>query len=206
MTHAEHHRSHRIGWLRASVLGTNDAIVSTATLIIGVSAANRSHDNIALAGFAGLVDGAISMAAGEYVSVSSQKDTDNADLSLERKALKENYQSEVEELSDIYQARGVEASLATQVAKQLMTHDALGAHARDKIGISATTNARPVQAAVSSTAAFSIGAALPLILTLFTTIEWLMPAVAAGSLALLGVLAAKAGGTPVATGAMRVAF
>lgn len=209
MTHEETHKAHRAGWLRAAVLGANDGIVSTASLIIGVTAANTSHDNIILAGFAGLVAGAMSMAAGEYVSVSSQSDTEKADLAIEEKALNENYEQEIEELAEIYEGRGVEPSLARQVAEQLMAHDALGAHARDDIGISDTGNANPLQAALSSAATFTIGAALPLLLTLLTSTSILIPVVACASLvflALLGGLAAKAGGASVAIGAMRVTF
>ncbi len=209
MTHEETHKAHRTGWLRAAVLGANDGIVSTASLIIGVTAANTSHDNIVLAGFAGLVAGAMSMAAGEFVSVSSQADTEKADLAIEEKALNENYEQEIEELADIYEERGVEPLLAKQVAEQLMAHDALGAHARDDIGISDSGNANPIQAALSSATTFTIGAALPLLLTLATTTSILIPVVACASLiflALLGGIAAKAGGASVAIGALRVTF
>ncbi len=209
MTHEETHKAHRTGWLRAAVLGANDGIVSTASLIIGVTAANTSHDNIVLAGFAGLVAGAMSMAAGEFVSVSSQADTEKADLAIEEKALNENYEQEIEELADIYEERGVEPLLAKQVAEQLMAHDALGAHARDDIGICDSGNANPIQAALSSATTFTIGAALPLLLTLATTTSILIPVVACASLiflALLGGIAAKAGGASVAIGALRVTF
>jgi len=209
MEHAEHHKSHRTGWLRAAVLGANDGIVSTASLIIGVAAASMAHEGILLAGVAGLVAGAMSMAAGEYVSVSSQSDTENADLALEQKSLEENYECEKNELAAIYQERGVEPSLAQQVAEQLMAQDALGAHARDEIGISETVNAQPILAAVSSAASFTIGAALPLM------VAWLAPGnrliflVAMFSLvflALLGAVAARAGGASIMVGAARVTF
>lgn len=209
MEYAEHHKSHRTGWLRAAVLGANDGIVSTASLIIGVAAASTAHEGILLAGVAGLVAGAMSMAAGEYVSVSSQSDTENADLALEQKSLEENYECEKNELAAIYQERGVEPSLAQQVAEQLMAQDALGAHARDEIGISETVNAQPILAAVSSAASFTIGAALPLM------VAWLAPGnrliflVAMFSLvflALLGAVAARAGGASIMVGAARVTF
>ncbi|HEY9201418.1 MAG TPA: VIT family protein [Gammaproteobacteria bacterium] len=209
MEYAEHHKSHRTGWLRAAVLGANDGIVSTASLIIGVAAASTAHEGILLAGVAGLVAGAMSMAAGEYVSVSSQSDTENADLALEQKSLEENYECEKYELAAIYQERGVEPSLAQQVAEQLMAQDALGAHARDEIGISETVNAQPILAAVSSAASFTIGAALPLM------VAWLAPGnrliflVAMFSLvflALLGAVAARAGGASIMVGAARVTF
>jgi VIT1/CCC1 family predicted Fe2+/Mn2+ transporter len=209
MSHQEVHRAHRVGWLRAAVLGANDGIVSTASLIIGVAAAGTTQGNILIAGVAGLVAGAMSMAAGEYVSVSSQSDTEKADLVLEKKSLEENEEFEKEELATIYEGRGVEPALARQVAEQLMAHDALGAHARDEIGISESVTARPVQAAFSSAGTFSIGAALPLLTA------WLMPgtrlvfAVAIASLiflALLGGIAARAGGAKISVGAIRVTF
>ena len=161
MSHREVHRAHRVGWLRAAVLGANDGIVSTASLIIGVAAASTTQESILLAGVAGLVAGAMSMAAGEYVSVSSQSDTERADLALEKKSLEDNEEFEKEELAKIYEGRGVEPVLAKQVAEQLMAHDALGAHARDEIGISESIAAQPVQAAFSSAGTFTIGAALP---------------------------------------------
>ena len=161
MSHQEVHRAHRVGWLRAAVLGANDGIVSTASLIIGVAAASTTQESILLAGVAGLVAGAMSMAAGEYVSVSSQSDTERADLALEKKSLEDNEEFEKEELAKIYEGRGVEPVLAKQVAEQLMAHDALGAHARDEIGISESIAAQPVQAAFSSAGTFTIGAALP---------------------------------------------
>ena len=163
MSHHTLHRSHRIGWLRAAVLGANDGIVSTASLIIGVAAANMSHTEILLAGVAGLVAGAMSMAAGEYVSVSSQLDTEKADLELEKRSLNDDIEFEQAELIDIYEKRGLDSNLATQVATQLMAHDALGTHARDELGISENVRARPIQAAFASAGTFTMGAALPLL-------------------------------------------
>lgn len=209
MTHNEVHRSHRVGWLRAAVLGANDGIVSTASLIIGVAAAGTTHASILLAGLAGLVAGATSMAAGEYVSVSSQADTELADLKLERQSLADNPQSELNELAVIYEKRGLEAELARQVAVQLMAYDALSAHARDEIGISDHGTARPVQAAFSSAGTFTIGAALPLLVAWALPGQWLIHTVALLSLfflALLGVLAARAGGASMIKGAVRVTF
>ena len=209
MSHAEIHRSHRVGWLRAAVLGANDGIVSTASLIIGVAAANSTHEGILLAGVAGLVAGAMSMAAGEYVSVSSQSDTENADLALEKKSLEEDIEFEKNELATIYEGRGVEPLLAQQVAEQLMAHDALGAHARDEIGISENGNARPVQAALSSAGTFTIGAALPLVVAWAVPVNLLILLVAVFSLVfltLLGVIAARAGGASITIGAIRVTF
>jgi len=209
MSHHELHKAHRVGWLRAAVLGANDGIVSTASLIIGVAAANATHENILLAGVAGLVAGAMSMAAGEYVSVCSQADTEKADLDLERKSLAQDYDGEKKELAQIYEDRGIEAGLATEVAEQLMDHDALGAHARDEIGITESASARPVQAAFSSAVTFTIGAAAPL------SVAWVMPqahlifTVGVSSLvflALLGALAARAGGAAMSLGAIRVTF
>jgi VIT1/CCC1 family predicted Fe2+/Mn2+ transporter len=209
MSHHEIHKAHRVGWLRAAVLGANDGIVSTASLIIGVAAASASQANILLAGVAGLVAGAMSMAAGEYVSVSSQSDTHNADLELERKSLEENFELEMEELAEIYVGRGIEPVLAMQVADQLMAHDALGAHARDEIGISVNVSARPVQAAFYSAGTFTIGAAFPLMIAWAIPEARLIPAVALSSLvflALLGGLAAYTGGARIAVGAIRVTF
>jgi len=209
MNHSERHRSHRVGWLRAAVLGANDGIVSTASLIIGVAAASTAHEGILLAGAASLVAGAMSMAAGEYVSVSSQSDTENADLALEKKALEENIDDEKEELANIYELRGLEPALAKQVAEQLMAHDALGAHARDEIGISESASAQPVQAAFSSAGTFTIGAALPLVVAWVAPGSQLIPAVAVSSLvflAVLGGIAARAGGASMAVGAIRVTF
>jgi VIT1/CCC1 family predicted Fe2+/Mn2+ transporter len=195
--------------LRAAVLGANDGIVSTASLIIGVAAASTTHESVLLAGVAGLVAGAMSMAAGEYVSVSSQSDTENADLELEKKSLEENAEFELTELADIYEERGVEPQLAQQVAEQLMVHDALGAHARDEIGILESGNARPVQAALYSAGTFTIGAALPLVAAWAMPVHLLIPVVALSSLvflALLGGIAARAGGASVTIGAIRVTF
>jgi len=209
VSHHELHRAHRVGWLRAAVLGANDGIVSTASLIIGVAAASTTQENILLAGVAGLVAGAMSMAAGEYVSVSSQSDTENADLELERRSLEENFELEKAELAEIYESRGLDPSLANQVAKQLMDHDALGAHARDEIGISENGNARPVQAAFSSAGTFIVGAALPLLVAWAVPGRQLIVVVAVSSLvflALLGGLAARAGGAPIVVGAIRVTF
>src|SRR6186997_2627174 len=173
--HPESHLVERIGWLRAAVLGANDGIVSTASLIVGVAAASARQSDILIAGVAGLVAGAMSMAAGEYVSVSSQSDTEHADLARERKELAENISFEHQELADIYVKRGLEPELAKQVAQQLMAKDALGAHARDELGISEATTARPVQAALASAATFSLGAAAPLVLTLLSQSPWLLP-------------------------------
>jgi VIT1/CCC1 family predicted Fe2+/Mn2+ transporter len=209
MSHHESHRAHRVGWLRAAVLGANDGIVSTASLIIGVAAADATHANILLAGVAGLVAGAMSMAAGEYVSVSSQADTEDADLELERRSLERNFDLEKIELAEIYEGRGLDSSLAMEVAEQLMAHDALGAHARDEIGISGISSARPVQAAFSSAVTFVVGSALPLAVAWFVAGPRLIPAVAASSLiflAGLGGLAAYAGGAAISAGAMRVTF
>lgn len=209
MEHAEHHKSHRTGWLRAAVLGANDGIVSTASLIIGVAAASTTHEGILLAGVAGLVAGAMSMAAGEYVSVSSQSDTENADLALEQKSIEENYECEKNELAAIYRERGVESALAQQVAEQLMAHDALAAHARDEIGITENGNAQPVLAAFSSAASFTVGAALPLMVAWLAPTSQLIFLVAVFSLvflALLGAVAARAGGASIMVGASRVTF
>lgn len=209
MSFREHHRSHRSGWLRAAVLGANDGIVSTASLIIGVAAAGAAQEHVLIAGLAGLVAGAMSMAAGEYVSVSSQADTEKADLLLEKKSIEENPEVEHEELSEIYRERGLDADLADQVARALMDHDALGAHARDEIGITDTQAARPFQAAWSSAAAFTVGAALPLVAAWSVPGARQIPAVGAASLvflAALGAVAARAGGAPVLIGAMRVTF
>ncbi len=209
MTHEEHHRSHRTGWLRAAVLGANDGIVSTASLIIGVAAASASQEQVLIAGLAGLVAGAMSMAAGEYVSVSSQADTEEADLLIEARALEANEDLEREELAEIYRNRGLDAELATQVATALMEHDALGAHARDEIGISATQSAKPLQAAASSAVSFTVGAALPLLPAWLVVGSSQIPAVAGASLLFLvtlGAVAARAGGAPILRGAIRVAF
>src|SRR5208283_5183218 len=203
----ELHRTGRIGWLRAAVLGANDGILSTSSLILGVAAAHATHSNVLVAGVAGLMAGAMSMAAGEYVSVHSQSDTEKAELELERSELKEDDRGEHKELMAIYVARGLEPSLAKQVAQQLMAHDALGAHARDELGISETLRARPIQAAWASAGSFAIGAGLPLLVTAMAPEAGLIPLVSGTSLlflALLGGLAAHAGGAGVTTGAIRV--
>lgn len=207
--HLERHRTDRIGWLRAAVLGANDGIVSTASLVVGVAAANATGSDILVAGVAGLVAGAMSMAAGEYVSVSSQADTEKADLDRERKELASDGESERNELAAIYVSRGLEPSLAKQVAEQLMTHDALAAHARDELGISDTSTARPVQAALASAASFAVGAAMPLLNVLVMPQAWLISGVVGSSillLALLGGFGAHAGGAPVTKAALRVTF
>ena len=209
MTHHEVHKSHRIGWLRAAVLGANDGIVSTSSLIIGVAAAHTAHADILLAGVAGLVAGAMSMAAGEYVSVSSQADTENADLELEKRSLEDDADFEKKELADIYEGRGLDANLAKQVAEQLMAHDSLGAHAKDELGIFDSVKARPIQAAFSSAGTFIVGAALPLLTAWIVPAPQLIPIVAVLSLiflAVLGGLAAHTGGASVSIGAARVTF
>lgn len=207
--HHETHRTHRIGWLRAAVLGANDGIVSTASLIVGIAASQAVHADIVVAGVAGLVAGAMSMAAGEYVSVSSQADTEHADLARERKELDANIEHEQKELQAIYEERGLDAALAEQVAMQLMAHDALGAHARDELGISVTGAARPIQAALTSALTFSIGAALPLLIVIFTVDQNIIVVVSTASLvflALLGILAAYTGGSSIIKSAVRVTF
>ena len=209
MRHSEYHRTHRVGWLRAAVLGANDGIVSTASLIVGVAAAESSPANVLVAGIAGLVAGAMSMAAGEYVSVSSQSDTENADLNRERGELATDAVNEHAELAAIYVARGLDEKLASEVATQLMAKDALGAHARDELGISDTLSARPVQAAFASAATFAVGAAMPLLLVLVVPPKALVWTVSGSSLfflALLGGLAARAGGSPVLKSVARVTF
>lgn len=209
MRHSESHKSHRIGWLRAAVLGANDGIVSTASLVIGVAAANTSHESILLTGIAGLVAGAMSMAAGEYVSVSSQADTETADLAKEAEELMTDPEHELKELQGIYMSRGLSKNLAFQVAEELTAHDALGAHARDELGISEIVTAKPIQAALTSATTFAVGAALPLVVVMFSTKTWIIGTVALLSLfflALLGGLAAKAGGANLWKGALRVAF
>jgi len=205
----ERHRTGRVGWLRAAVLGANDGILSTASLVLGVAAAHATHGNVLVAGVAGLVAGAMSMAAGEYVSVHSQADTEQADLKLERRELKTDDAGEHKELAAIYVARGLDAMLAKQVAKQLMAHDALGAHARDELGISSALHARPIQAALASAGSFAVGAAMPLLVTAIGPAAGMIPLVSGTSLvflALLGGLAARAGGAGVTVGAMRVTF
>ncbi len=209
MRHSENHRTHRVGWLRAAVLGANDGIVSTASLIVGVAAAESGTNGVLVAGIAGLVAGAMSMAAGEYVSVSSQSDTEGADLHREREELARDPGHEHAELTAIYVARGLDDKLASEVATQLMAKDALGAHARDELGISDTLSARPVQAALSSAATFAVGAAMPLLLVVFVPHSALLWAVSGGSLlflSLLGALAARVGGAPVWRSVARVTF
>jgi VIT1/CCC1 family predicted Fe2+/Mn2+ transporter len=207
--HAEWHRTGRIGWLRAAVLGANDGIVSTASLVLGVAAAHGTHGNVMVAGIAGLVAGAMSMAAGEYVSVRSQADSEQAALDMERAELKADDKGERRELTAIYVGRGLDPALAKQVAEQLMVHDALGAHSRDELGISETLRARPIQAAFTSAASFAVGAAMPLLAAAAVSASSLIPVVSAISLvflAVLGGLAARVGGASVITGAMRVTF
>jgi VIT1/CCC1 family predicted Fe2+/Mn2+ transporter len=198
-----------VAWLRAAVLGANDGILSTASLVLGVAAAHATHGNVMVAGVAGLVAGAMSMAAGEYVSVHSQADTEKADLKLERAELRRDNEGEHQELAAIYVARGIEPMLAKKVAGQLMTHNALGAHARDELGISAAFSARPIQAALASAGSFAVGAALPLLVTAIAPEARLIPFVSGTSLmflALLGGVAARVGGAGVTVGAMRVTF
>ena len=207
--HREHHLVDRIGWLRAAVLGANDGILSTASLMVGVAAAASTKSAVLVAGVAGLVAGAMSMATGEYVSVSSQSDTEQADLARERKELNDNVEFEKEELAEIYVKRGLEPSLARQVADQLMAKDALTAHARDELGISEVTSARPVQAALTSALTFSVGAALPLLMVVVSPINAIVPLVfvaSLGFLALLGAIGAKAGGADVVRATGRVIF
>jgi len=209
MRHRERHFSQRIGWLRAAVLGANDGIVSTASLIVGVAVASEDQGPVLIAGIAGLVAGAMSMAAGEYVSVSSQADTEAADLARERDELESNEPYEREELARIYMERGLDAALAREVAVQLMAHDALGAHARDELGLSETHRARPVQAAVASAASFAVGAVIPVILVALVPFRGVSAIVAGTSLALLAVLgglAAGAGGASKLIGAVRICF
>jgi VIT1/CCC1 family predicted Fe2+/Mn2+ transporter len=207
--HRENHLVSRIGWLRAAVLGANDGIVSTASLIVGVASASAASSEVLVAGIAGLVAGAMSMAAGEYVSVSSQSDTENADLDRERKELATQPEAEREELAQIYVARGLERELALKVADQLMAKDALAAHAHDELGISEMTTARPIQAALTSAATFSIGAAMPLLMVLVSPASMLVIAVSAASLvflALLGAIGARAGGANIIRATARVTF
>lgn len=209
MGQREAHLSHRSGWLRAAVLGANDGIVSTASLVLGVAAAGAGTEAILIAGVAGAVAGAMSMAAGEYVSVSSQADTERADLELERRHLAEDPRYEHAELAAIYVDRGLEPALAEEVARQLMDHDALAAHGRDELGISATLAARPIQAALASAVTFASGAALPLLMVLIWPRPWLIPGMAISTLlflGLLGFLSALAGGAPALRAVMRVVF
>ena len=205
----ERHRTGRIAWLRAAVLGANDGIVSTASLMLGVAAAHATHGNVMVAGGAGLVAGAMAMAAGEYVSVHSQADTEKADLKLERAELKSDDEGERQELAAIYVARGLDRMLAKKVAEQLMAHDALGAHARDELGINEALRARPIQAALASAASFSVGASMPLLVTAVAPAASLIPLGAGTSLlflAILGGLAARVGGASMRLGAGRVTF
>lgn len=207
--HGESHRTQRIGWLRAAVLGANDGIVSTASLLLGVAAAHATRGGVLVAGVAGLVAGAMSMAAGEYVSVHSQADTEKAELDTERAELKADAKGEHLELAAIYVSRGLDPLLARQVADQLMAHDALGAHARDELGITETLRARPMQAALASAASFAVGAAMPLLVTVVAPAARLIPLVGGTSLvflALLGAVAARVGGAGVLRGAVRVTF
>jgi vacuolar iron transporter family protein len=207
--HRERHFSQRIGWLRAAVLGANDGIVSTASLIVGVAAASADPGDVLIAGIAGLVAGAMSMAAGEYVSVSSQADTEAADLARERVELESNEPYEREELAKIYVERGIDAALAQEVAAQLMAHDALAAHARDELGLSEIHRARPLQAAMASATSFSAGAVIPVVLVVLVPVQWIAALVAVGSLvllAILGGLAAGAGGASKLVGAARISL
>lgn len=209
VSHGEHHRTTRIGWLRAAVLGANDGIISTASLVLGVAAADGTHSNVLVAAVAGLVAGSMSMAAGEYVSVHSQADTERADLERERRELKADDKGEHKELAAIYVARGLDPSLAKQVALQLMAHDALGAHARDELGISEALIARPIQAALASAGSFAVGAAMPLLVTAIApeaSLIYLLSGTSLFFLALLGGLAAHVGGAGVSAGAIRVTF
>ena len=207
--HSEDHRIHRVGWLRAAVLGANDGIVSTASLIVGVAAAAARPADILIAGVAGLVAGAMSMAAGEYVSVSSQSDTEQADIAREKAELRDDPDFEHDELTEIYVKRGLDKDLAREVAEKLMTHDALGAHLRDELGISEKTTARPLQAALTSAATFAVGAAMPLVTVLIVPENALIPSVSVASLgflALLGAVGARAGGSNALRATARVAF
>ncbi|MGD9949057.1 MAG: VIT1/CCC1 transporter family protein [Desulfobulbus sp.] len=209
MRHAEHHKIHRSGWLRAAVLGANDGILSTASLIVGIAAAGASKESIVLAGTAGLVAGAMSMAAGEYVSVKSQQDTEDADLKMESEALKNNREEEEQELAAIYRDRGLDQILALEVARQLMQHDALAAHARDEIGLTDELQAKPLQAAFFSAIAFSFGATFPLLMSILaptTSLLWLVPFSTICLLGTLGALAAATGGASMYRGAVRVCF
>ena len=209
MKHSEFHLTHRVGWLRAAVLGANDGLLSTASLIVGVAAAEASRGSVLVAGVAGLVAGAMSMAAGEYVSVSSQSDTERADLERERIELATDFKHELEELASIYVERGLDQGLADQVAKQLMEKDALGAHARDELGITEALSARPLQAALASAATFAAGAAMPLLVVLAVPHNWIAWTVSGSSmifLAILGALSAYAGGAPLLGSIVRVTF
>jgi VIT1/CCC1 family predicted Fe2+/Mn2+ transporter len=209
MRHREQHRSTRIGWLRAAVLGANDGIVSTASLVVGVAAAEASPQQVLVAGVAGLVAGALSMAAGEYVSVSSQADTEQADITREKGELATQPQAEEDELTGIYVRRGLEPDLARTVARRLMAKDALGAHSRDELGLTEELAARPLQAALASAATFAVGAAVPILTVLLAPagrLSFVVSIVSLICLAALGAIAARAGGAPAANGAARVAF
>lgn len=209
MPHRETHRTDTIGWLRATVLGANDGLISTSSLVVGMAATPATHATVLVTAVAGLLAGALSMAAGEYVSVSSQADTERADIARERSELAADEPGERLELARIYEARGLTPALAAQVADELMAHDALGAHVRDELGHSAAHNARPLQAALASAASFAVGAALPLVVVLLSPRSALVPAVIGASLALLAVLggvAAKVGGAPIGKGVLRVTF
>lgn len=207
--HRERHSIEKIGWLRAAVLGANDGIVSTASLLLGVASANVTHQSILLTGIAGLVAGAMSMATGEYVSVSSQSDTEKAALAEEQAELDADFQGEFRELTSIYVHRGLDVALAKQVAEKLMSHDALAAHAREELGISEITTARPLQAALTSAASFSTGAILPILVAAIVPAQWAITTIALSaliSLAILGGIAAKAGGAPIGPGIIRITF
>jgi vacuolar iron transporter family protein len=207
--HRERHHTGRFGWLRAAVLGANDGILSTSSLVLGVVVSHANHRGVLAAGIAGLVAGSMSMAAGEYVSVHSQADSEEAELALERTELKTNLRGEQKELKEIYKTRGLDDPLADRVANQLMTHDALGAHARDELGITETLRARPIQAALTSACSFALGATIPILVTTFTPDAALIAVVAGSSLlllALLGGLAARAGGASMLSGTLRVTF
>jgi VIT1/CCC1 family predicted Fe2+/Mn2+ transporter len=209
MRHGEFHRTAHVGWLRASVLGANDGLISTSSLAVGVAAANSARPAILIAAFAGLVAGALSMAAGEYVSVSSQADTEKADTERERRELVDQPEFELQELTEIYKGRGLDDDLAGKVATQLMEHDAIGTHLRDELGITETSIAQPLQAAVASAAAFAVGAALPVIVVALVPLEHISTVVVVSALmllVLLGALAARLGGAPIVKGAVRVAF
>ena len=207
MRHREYHQVHRIGWLRAAVLGANDGIISTASLLIGVAAAHTPYTGIFVAGIAGLIAGAMSMAAGEYISVSSQADTENAALKLEMQELEENLPNEIKELTNIYIDRGLQRDLAEVVAKELMAKDPLGSHARDELGIIEVTRAQPLQAAIFSAGSFTVGALLPLVIIFMVPLAYLIPSVSIMAvlfLGLLGAMAAKIGGAPILLGSLRV--
>lgn len=209
MRHGEFHRTEHVGWLRASVLGANDGLISTSSLAVGVAAAESGRSAILIAAFAGLVAGALSMAAGEYVSVSSQADTEKADTERERRELQNQPEFELAELTEIYKQRGLEDELADTVARKLMEHDSLGAHLRDELGITESSVARPLQAALASAAAFAVGAAPPVVVAALVPVQYLSTVIIASAMVLLvvlGAVAARLGGAPVATGAVRMAF